>query len=264
VKLLATGLTGRSQTSDVSRSPSVPLGNVPLSLGELLRTASVLLGRILLVERSGVLLELLSDLALGVLGEQCRWSRSPQELLESVFLLGNKLGTFEVPDLVSRLGLKVASANVSIDCSISTHSLSPRRGRGTEVPSRWVPSDVGDTVVLSSTEQLDVCSGLGLSSSWVVIGDKIEIPELDVELGRRTDGRKHNVSTLGRPKERVGDLAVKVLDRRKVALLRVKLVEVDVVLEHNTGDLLTVVRVVGRDNGESVALGLPSELGDVV
>jgi hypothetical protein len=55
-----------------------------------------------------------------------------------------------------------------------------------------------------------------------------------------------------------------VLDRRKVALLRVKLVEVDVVLEHNTGDLLTVVRVVGRDNGESVALGLPSELGDVV
>lgn len=72
------------------------------------------------------------------------------------------------------------------------------------------------------------------------------------------------MSTLGRPKQRVGNLAVKVLDRRKVALLRVELVEVDVVLEHNTGNLLTIVRVVGRDNGESIALGLPSELGDVV
>jgi hypothetical protein len=53
-------------------------------------------------------------------------------------------------------------------------------------------------------------------------------------------------------------------DRREITLLRVELVEIDIVLDGYTGNVLTVVDIVGRDNGESSALRLPSELRNVV
>lgn len=124
LELLATGLSGLDKTSDVAQPPGVPLGDVSLPLRELLGGTPVLLGRVVLVEGTRELLEVESDLALVVLGQQRVRSRSPEELLELVLLLRDELGTGERPDLVSRLGLFVSSGRSLRDCK--THARSPR------------------------------------------------------------------------------------------------------------------------------------------
>ena len=135
---------------------------------------------------------------------------------------------------------------------------------GSDVTSRRVPSEIGDTVVLASAKKLDVRSLLGFTSVRVIVGDKVKVPELDVALGRRGEGGEGNVTTLGRPSDVVGQLALEMLDRGEVALLRVGLEKVDVELDHCSRDVLAVVDVVGRQHGESVSMRLPSELRDVV
>lgn len=64
--LLPTSLPLLSESRDIPSTPSVPLCNIPLSLSEFLRTTSVLLSCILLVEYPGVILELLPDFPLVV------------------------------------------------------------------------------------------------------------------------------------------------------------------------------------------------------
>jgi len=72
------------------------------------------------------------------------------------------------------------------------------------------------------------------------------------------------VATAGRPHEGVGDLALEVLEGGEVALLGVGVVERDGVLDDGAGNVLAKVGVVGRDNGETLSIGLPGEGGDVV
>lgn len=96
--LLPTRLPLFRQFLHVPRSPGIPLRDLPLSLSELLGGPSVLLGSILFVELTGILFELFSDLLLGFFGDECRGSRSPEELLEFLLRLLNELLTFEVPD----------------------------------------------------------------------------------------------------------------------------------------------------------------------
>ena len=114
-----------------------------------------------------------------------------------------------------------------------------------EVSSGWIPSNIGNTVVLTSAQQLDIRSRLSLLLVRVVISGEVEVPEFDISLGGRSEDAEDNVSTLGRPHDGVGNLAVEMLDRDKVALLRVGRVEVDVELHNDTGDVLAVVGIVG-------------------
>lgn len=72
------------------------------------------------------------------------------------------------------------------------------------------------------------------------------------------------MSTLGRPRDGVGDLGVEVLDDGEIALLGVDCVKVDVVLDDDTGDILTKVRVVARYDSESCSCGFPREGGNVI
>jgi hypothetical protein len=72
------------------------------------------------------------------------------------------------------------------------------------------------------------------------------------------------VTTFGRPEERVGRLALEVLDESEVGLNRVRLVEVDIKLDDGTRDVLAKVGIVGREQGESLAVRLPGELWNVV
>ncbi len=53
-------------------------------------------------------------------------------------------------------------------------------------------------------------------------------------------------------------------NRSKVTFLRVKLEEIDIIFDNDAWDRLSVVRVVGRDNGKASALWFPGELRDVV
>lgn len=75
--LLSARLPRFGQPGEVPRPPGVPLCNLSLALCELLGRTAVLLGRILLVEDARMLLELLADLALGILGEEGRRAGSP-------------------------------------------------------------------------------------------------------------------------------------------------------------------------------------------
>jgi hypothetical protein len=118
--------------------------------------------------------------------------------------------------------------------------------------------------MLAGAKQLDVRSGLGLLLVGVVIRRKVQVPELNVGLGGRGEDTKNNVSSLGRPHDRVGNLAVEVLDRDEIALFGVGGVKVDVEFDDDTRDVLAVVGVVGRDEREAVSMRFPSELGDVV
>jgi hypothetical protein len=75
--LLSAGLPRLCQPGEVPCPPCVPLGNLSLALSELLGRTAVLLGRVLLVEDTRMLLELLADLALGILGKEGRWAGTP-------------------------------------------------------------------------------------------------------------------------------------------------------------------------------------------
>ena len=108
MNLFPARLSGFSQPSSVSRSPSVPFGNISLSQSRLLGGASVLFRCVVFVESSRELLELSLDLVSGVFGKESRGSRSPEELLEFVQLVGNELGSLEIPDFVSGFGLMSA------------------------------------------------------------------------------------------------------------------------------------------------------------
>lgn len=135
---------------------------------------------------------------------------------------------------------------------------------GTQVPSRGVPGNVRDTVVLTRAQELHICAKLGFLLVRVVVGSEIQVPEFNVGLGGRGEDTKHNVSTLGRPHDSVRNLTVEMFDRDEIALLRVWRVEVNVELDHHTGDVLAIVGVVGRDERESVSIWFPGELRDVI
>jgi hypothetical protein len=170
----------------------------------------------------------------------------------------DQLLTLEVPHRVSRFGLMSAG-------SYRTYCRAPRRGRGADVSSRRVPSDVSEPIVLADGELLDVASRLGiLTSSGRIVDREIEIPELEVKFGRRANGGQNDMTTTGRPNEGVCNLVFKLADTGKVALLGVELVEIDIVLDDDTGNSLTIVGVVGRDDGKARSCRLPRKLGDVV
>lgn len=113
--------------------------------------------------------------------------------------------------------------------------------------------------MLASREQSRVNSRFDVLSVGVVVDREVEIVELNVKLARRSDRSQDDMTTLGGPKQSVGNLAVKVLDGSKVTLLCVELVEGDVVLDDNTRSGDTVVGVIDGDNGESLTVRLPSE-----
>lgn len=69
-----------------------------------------LLGGIFLIESLAVFTQVLSDLLLLILGQQSLGSRTPQELLELVKLVAREILSLEVPDGVSRFGLRKKSA----------------------------------------------------------------------------------------------------------------------------------------------------------
>jgi hypothetical protein len=72
------------------------------------------------------------------------------------------------------------------------------------------------------------------------------------------------MSTLGRPRDGVGVFAFNVLDDGEITSFGIDGVEIDVVLDDDTGESLTVVGIVGRDNSESGSTGLPGKGGDVI
>lgn len=72
------------------------------------------------------------------------------------------------------------------------------------------------------------------------------------------------MSTLGRPRDGVCDLGVEVLDDGEITPLGVDSVKVDIVLDDDTGDVLSIVGVVARYNSESGSIGFPRESRDVV
>ena len=91
-----------------------------------------------------------------------------------------------------------------------THCRAPRRSRSTEVTSRRVPSQVGDTVVFDNGKLLNVGSRLRSLTASVINGE-VKVPELDVKLGSGSDSGEHNVTTLGRPEKSVGNLVLEAL-----------------------------------------------------
>ena len=110
--LLARILSSIRQSRDISRPPCVPLCDFSLTLSEFFSRSTVFFSRVFFVERSGMFLEFFSDFTLLIFAEQCGWSRSPQELFESVKLVGDELGSFKVPNLVSGFRLSISDTSL--------------------------------------------------------------------------------------------------------------------------------------------------------
>lgn len=88
-----------------SDTPGIPFVNQPPSLRYELSTDVALFGSILFVECSAVFFEILPDLALLLLGEQCTRSRTPEELLEAVHDVLLKFLPAEIPYSITVLEL---------------------------------------------------------------------------------------------------------------------------------------------------------------
>ena len=79
------------------------------------------------------------------------------------------------------------------------------------VPTRRVPSDLGHSVVLRGSEKLNVESPLSIGLLGdLLVGGEVEIPELDVALGR-LEGGENDLSTSRRPEDSVGGLVLEGL-----------------------------------------------------
>lgn len=93
------------------QSPRVPFVHEPLPLCDELCADVALLGRVLLLERAAVLLEVPPDLPLLLLREESRRARAPEELLKPVEDMLLELLAAEIPYRVSVLELRVAQAS---------------------------------------------------------------------------------------------------------------------------------------------------------
>jgi hypothetical protein len=65
------------------------------------------------------------------------------------------------------------------------------------VSTTWIPRDIRDTVMITRTKQSHIRTRLGIAFQGVIIRSEVEIPELDIVLGRAADGGKCDVSSLG-------------------------------------------------------------------
>ena len=94
-----------SELTTAFRTIRIPFLDQTLPERDQFRADVAFFRRILLVELAAILLQILADLALPLLGEQCCWPRPPKELLEAIQKLFLDLLPFEVPYRVPVLKL---------------------------------------------------------------------------------------------------------------------------------------------------------------
>ena len=83
--------------------------------------------------------------------------------------------------------------------------MSPRTSASGKVAPTGVPLSVGHRVVVGGAEMLDAAAPLVLATlpAAEVIVVEVEVPELELGLARRADGREHDVPPTGRPADGV-------------------------------------------------------------
>lgn len=144
----------------------------------------------------------------------------------------------------------------------STYGVLPHGGGGCDVTSRWIPVNVGDTVVVGSVHQHKVGGKVLLTLLLLTI--KIHIVELHLERLLRVDGSNDNEATSWGPVDSVRVLLVVCADVLEVtdgssSLGLLWAVERNRGLWWDSGgdDWLG-----GGDGDESVTLWLPGEVDD--
>lgn len=143
-----------------------------------------------------------------------------------------------------------------------TYRVLPDGGGGCDVTSRWIPVNVGDTVVVGSVHQHKV--GRKILLALLLLTIKIHIVELHLERLLRMDGSNNNEATSWRPVDSVGVLLIVCADVLEVtdgssSLGLLWAVERDRGLWWDSGGNNWFG---GRDGDESVTLWLPSEVDD--
>lgn len=147
-----------------------------------------------------------------------------------------------------------------------THSGPPASGVRGDVATRGVPLDVVHAIVLGRGKQLDVqaLAALLLVGRGRIVRRKVEVPELDVTLGRGLERGEDDLPTPRGPDDAVRRLVFESLEHLEVAFADIELVEHNVVLNRNSRTRVAKVGVIAGDDAETVSLGLPVERSDGV
>ena len=142
--------------------------------------------------------------------------------------------------------------------------MSPRRSASGNITTTRVPLKISDTVVLASTDHLDLLSRVIRRLALSLLISKIDVVPLQVESLTRAHGRNDEVTAARRPEERVGSLAIDRLEQAEIVLLRVEVEEVELRLDGDAWCGAAEVRVVGRNERKVRALRFPCKCGDGV